>query len=73
LVALAGLAAFAGLAIVVLAGGAGFGAALLAGGLTGASVGGLCATLDPADDFGTLVCAAAGGGVLETGLAYGAA
>ncbi len=84
LLAFGGLAAVAGFAdfgFVVGAGfgaaaldggegvGAGFGAAPLAGGEEGGTV--LCAPLDPAEDFGTLDCAATG--VLETGLAYGAA
>ena len=84
MLALAGFTAFTGFADLVFPVGAGFGAAILAGGegvgagfgappLAGEEGAGavLCATLDPAEDFGTLDCAATG--VLETGLAYGAA
>jgi hypothetical protein len=69
LLALAGFAAFAGFAGFVFVVGAGFDAALFAGGEGGGAV--LCATLDPPEVFGTLGCGATG--VLETGLAYGAA
>src|SRR6478736_2772806 len=69
LLALAGFVAFTGFADLVFTVGAGFDAALLAGGAEGGAV--LCTTLDPPEGFGTLDCAATG--VLETGLAYGAA